>query len=226
MRRSPWVVASVVVLACACAAPAVDPPGEEGVTSEPAPGTAVTPEAGASATADGGTIERSDAGTDAGSSAPGARVFITSTAVKGNTGGLVGADKVCSTLATAAGLGGTWVAWLSSHDGEPQAIDRVTGAGPFRLVTGELVAASKVDLTTKPLQHAIDRDEKGASVPPSRVWTGSGVNGRYLTKDCAKWTGGGNNGGRYGDSSATSAQWTDAGVEDCDRTLRLYCFER
>lgn len=226
MRSSPWVVGSVVaILACACAEPNLegdDPPAEDGV---PAPPSA-NPDAGAAPKADASPSDRPDAGTDADSGPRGPRVFITSTVVKGNLGGLAGADGVCRTLATAAGLGGSsWVAWLSSHDGEPQAIERVKGAGPFYLVTGELVANSNAELTTKPLHHAIDRDEKGVAVPPSHVWTGSGSNGRYLTKDCAKWTGGGNNGGRYGDSSATSAQWTDAGVDDCDRTLRLYCFE-
>jgi len=231
MSLSPWMVASVIaVSACACSAPAIegdDAPADDGVTVEQRPdGGTVMPEAGRSTTTDAATAARPDAGTDADTVPVGQRVFVTSTTVKGNLGGLAGADRVCGTLAAAAGLGGTWVAWLSSHDGEPQAIDRVTGTGPFRLVTGELVAASKSDLTGKPLAHAIDRDENGVAVPKSRVWTGSGANGRYLTKDCAKWTGGGNNGGRYGDSSATSAQWTDEGVEDCDRTLRLYCFER
>jgi hypothetical protein len=149
--------------------------------------------------------------------------FVSSTTTVANMGGLAGADAKCGALATAAGLTGTWAAWLSVSNG-PHAVDRVTSAGPWYLRTGEMVALNKTELLSGTLRHAIDHDEKGQPVAASRVWTGSGTDGRYLTNDCDKWTTGGS--GRVGDSSATNAGWTTTGVDGCGQLRRIYCFQR
>ena len=49
-----------------------------------------------------------------GGAAPRNIVFATSTLQDGNLGGLAGADAICNTRASAAGLPGAYVAWLSS----------------------------------------------------------------------------------------------------------------
>ena len=48
------------------------------------------------------------------------KVFVTSTVHDGNLGGLVGADAICNSLASAAGLAGTYKAWLSDGSGWPR----------------------------------------------------------------------------------------------------------
>ena len=152
----------------------------------------------------------------------GPRVFVTSTSRNANFGGLAGGDLICTNLAISAGLIGKWAAWLSNQGG-PHASDRLTSVGPWSLVTGEVVATTKPQLVSGTLSHTIDHDEKGALVPASRVWTGSGTDSRYLTNDCDKWTNGAN--GRVGDSSSTAPAWTTTGVDDCGQLRRLYCFE-
>ena len=67
-----------------------------------------------------------------------------------NLGGLAGADKICQTLAAAAGAGGkTWHAYLSAAaaNGQPavNARDRI-GKGPWFNAKGVQVAASVADL--------------------------------------------------------------------------------
>jgi hypothetical protein len=149
------------------------------------------------------------------------RVFVSSTMSNSNMPGLAGADLKCTNLAIDAKLGGKWVAWLSAENG-PHAIDRITSAGPWSLLTGDVVA-TKLELTTGTIQHPIDRDEKGAPILAGRVWTGTGPNGRYSTNDCDRWRNGGN--GRAGEVSAKDTTWTSAEVRDCGNTFRIYCFE-
>jgi hypothetical protein len=67
-----------------------------------------------------------------------------------NLGGLAGADKICQTLAAAAGAGGrTWRAYLSAAPaaGQPavNAKDRI-GKGPWRNVKGVVIANSVAEL--------------------------------------------------------------------------------
>ncbi|MBX3185796.1 MAG: hypothetical protein KF819_02225 [Labilithrix sp.] len=213
--------AAVLLVVAGCATSA-----SESETEIPLPPRADLPEGGdatllkVDAGGDGG--ER-DAATEAEAGPAGPIVFVSSTTTVANTGGLTGADARCAGLATAAGLGGAWVAWLSNGPSGPHAADRVTSAGPWYLRSGEMVALNKIELVSGTLRHAIDRDESGAQVAASRVWTGSGTNGRYLTNDCDKWTTGTN--GRVGDSSATGAAWTTAGVDGCGQQRRLYCFQ-
>ena len=111
------------------------------------------------------------------------RVFVSSTTKTGNLGGVAGADAFCNQLATAASLGGTYRSWLSVSGAD--AIDHVTGNGPWHLVTGELVAADKATLTSGVLTHLIDKTEKGATPPfaEDRTWTATGANGRYAGPD-------------------------------------------
>src|SRR5262245_28482011 len=67
-----------------------------------------------------------------------------------NLGGLAGADKICQTLAGAAGGGSkTWHAYLSAKAGNGQpavnAKDRI-GNGPWYNVKGVMIAKSVADL--------------------------------------------------------------------------------
>jgi len=152
------------------------------------------------------------------------RVFVSSTTTTGNLGGVAGADALCNQRATAAALGGTYRAWVSVSGAD--AIDHITSAGPWHLVTGELVAASKAVLTSGTLTHLIDKDEKGAtpSLAEDRTWTATGANGRYVAPDCAGWTGAGS--GLVGEARNNDPnKWTDLVAEACTEVNRVYCFE-
>src|SRR5688572_3513455 len=80
---------------------------------------------------------------DAPTQPPGLRVFVSSLrypadlkTAGGKATGKASADAICQTLADAAGLGGTYVAWLSTSD--QNAIDHVQGPGPWYRVDGAL----------------------------------------------------------------------------------------
>lgn len=152
------------------------------------------------------------------------RAFVSSSTKTGNLGGIAAADQLCTTLATAAGLGGTYRAWLSISGAD--AIDHITSAGPWQLVNGDVVADNKAGLMVAQLKHLVNRDEKGA-VPPDaedRVWTGTGSNGRYVGPDCAQWAGGGS--GLVGEAkNAGASNWSALAPEACTEVNRVYCFE-
>ena len=125
------------------------------------------------------------------------RVFVSSQLYDGNFGGgmrvlgYLNADAACQTLATNAGLGGSWKAWLSGRpdsagcgplqpdcDGHGAA-DRFThNPGPYNLVNGTKVADSWADLTDGSLDHAIDVTEVNTAVGAEhRVWTNTTTGG-------------------------------------------------
>lgn len=166
-----------------------------------------------------------------------ARVFVTSAQQSngGNLGGTPGADATCSAAATAAGLGGTWNAWLSdSHTAATSHVYHATGA--YTLVDGTtVVALSYAALVSGTLAHAIDVTETGGPVTDGQteVWTGfnlaGGVSG-FCTQSGKDWASMATaNSGTpiVGHLDATDATWTYAYLQNCDRTnVRLYCFER
>ena len=226
MIRTPAAVALsvgfAVVFVGACATPNLPP--DEAVIDVPDRAVPLGPGDGATTDADQPDTFVPDGGADGEGGVAGLKVFVSSSTAKGNLGGLAGGDALCTSLAKAAGLGGTWAAWLSIHDNGPHAIDRVTSAGPWRLVSGELVAASKTALASGTLQHAIDHDEKGVAVAAGRAWTGTGPDGKYSTNDCERWTPAGGI-GRVGATDATGPTWTSLDKDDCGGLRHVFCFQ-
>jgi hypothetical protein len=153
-------------------------------------------------------------------------VFVTSGTYDGNLGGLTGADYICNTLAGAAGLGGTFVAWLS--DSTADARDRLTGAGPFVTLQGHTVATDVADLTDG-LIGSISRDEYNDPPDISGVWTGTNPDGTWYGLDCLGWTSNVNGGsvlGRRGNKATTSTSWTSFSNNVCFSKRHLYCFQQ
>lgn len=153
-------------------------------------------------------------------------VFVTSGTYDGALGGLTGGDAICNTLAGAAGLGGTFVAWLS--DSTTDAKDRLTGAGPFVSVTGFLIGNDVVDLTDG-LVGAISRDENNQPVSVTGVWTGTHWDGTWYGLDCQAWTSNMNGGsvrGRSGNKGSSGTSWTSFADGVCFSKRHLYCFEQ
>lgn len=186
---------------------------------------------------DGGTSTGGSSGGDGGSSSGGSggdggtatgsakRVFVTSLAYDATV-----APTVCQSVADSAGLGGTWVAWLSEKyttESYP-AIDTVKGTGPWKLLTGETAFANHGQLATAP-SVMIDVTEMGTKldVNASQVWTGTATGGQPDGLDCGGWSS--NSGASYGlvGSFASPATWTDSGSSAaCSYANHVYCFEQ
>ena len=162
---------------------------------------------------------------------PGRHVFVTGAVHTGNLGGLTGADAICQTRATEAGLSGTFRAWLSS--GSLSAAQRIEHyAGPYYrfALPGTLrVAGNWADLANGLDTAAIATDENGASAGSGTyAWTGTFVTGNTDNSStrCLDWTSAdGAQTGTRGWTSAGSSDWTSNGTAACTAALRLYCVE-
>ena len=87
-------------------------------------------------------------------------IFVSSALYTGNLGGLAGADAICNMRAQAAGLPGTYMAWLSTNQANGTPATRFTqSAQPYRKVDGVLVANNWADLIDGTLASAIDKTE-------------------------------------------------------------------
>ncbi len=167
------------------------------------------------------------------------RVFVTSTKYTGNLGGLAGADAICNARASAAELGGTWVAWLSTST--VHARDRLpAGSGPFVRAAGTpaTIANDIPDLLDGSLAAPVLNDESGTALggfqPSNAPMTGtvaSGILGNAI-HTCNDWTTGTVASGspRTGLANDSSGGWTSyaaggAGTYNCSNELPIYCFE-
>jgi hypothetical protein len=145
----------------------------------------------------------------------------------------VGADSKCNALATAAGLPGTYRAFLGATG--LNAADRF-GDFELRLTDGiTVVANDKADLLDGSLDAAISKDESGADASARaqvRVWTATSADGTYFGQNC-------NNVGNLPDWStitgrttagllnSTTTGWINgAGVQPCASSFSLYCIEQ
>jgi hypothetical protein len=156
------------------------------------------------------------------------RVFATSTLQNGcnDIAGLAGGDAKCAALAAAAGLSGTFKAWLS--DSATSAAARLThSSAPYSLVDGTQIAANWNDLTDGVLDHAIDEDELGTQVTNAEatVYTGTTSNGASAVDNCGGWLDC-RSLGLNGGAILTDHSWTDAEINICYSLARLYCFEQ
>jgi hypothetical protein len=180
----------------------------------------------ASSSSDAGAVEASVA----------RRVFVTSETFRSDLGGLVGADAQCQRLADAAGLAGTFRAWLS--DATVSVALRLThGSTAYELVDGKRVANDWNDLTDGTLQHAIDLDERGLRMVGDSgtgcpechtVFTSTGAAGQYAGAgdDCTSWL---MVGGFFtaGDTRRGDSGWTlSVTGQSCAERAHLYCFEQ
>jgi hypothetical protein len=162
------------------------------------------------------------------------RVFVTSTKhVAGNIGGQSGGDAICQARATAAGLGGTYRAWLSSST--TSALAHVAGGDAprgFSRTDGKPFADTLADIVAGRVLYPITRDEFGQAVPTSAVATGTTPDGNAIaTWTCNDWT---TTTGDFlnGVTTGGTASWTSSrhvSVNDphrpaCSDETRLYCF--
>ncbi len=169
-----------------------------------------------------------DGGAPAAEGEPGLRSFITSAKFTGDlttqarkSSGLDAADALCQTAADGAGLGGRFIAYISSKTDD--AVSRFTSEdGPFHQVDGRTVvfptaAAVGGGATTK-----ITTEKGGDLGIDDNFWTGSSAAGRASGKDCKGWTSAslfddGSIASRFGDSDYDMA---------CEGSYRLLCLEQ
>jgi hypothetical protein len=156
------------------------------------------------------------------------RVFVTSATYNAALGGYAGADSTCSGVASAAGLGGTWKAWISDSASCPSA-RFVHASRPYALLDGTVVASGWSALTSGSLANGIARDEAGNLVSGNvEVWTATNPDGTFAGDGCSSFSSSSHSapfaaGGIAGDSKGS---WTDVYLQFCDRDVRLYCFEQ
>ncbi len=157
-----------------------------------------------------------------------AKVFLTSTAHNGVLGGLSGADSICQARATAAGLQGTYKAWLSDATQSPSTRFNKLNV-PYKLVNGTLVANNWADLTDGTIAAVIDKTEIGATQSTISPWTNTGIHGGiYSTSDtCSNWTSASSGlQSRIGNLTVTSSSWTNHSFQACNLGKWLYCFQQ
>ncbi len=165
---------------------------------------------------------------------PGKRVFVTSVAGNGQLGSwadaggkssLEAGDTICANRATAAGLQGTFRAWLSADS--TSAPSRFTSDGPWVRPDGILVAASKAELPGG-IRSPINVDEFGNYHGQESAWTGTSIDGSPSVRTCGAWTllGDATSVGLQGIVCDTGSDWTEQFNWGCASPARLYCFEQ
>ncbi len=164
-------------------------------------------------------------------------VFVSSTEHKGDMGpviegleGLELADAHCQNLAESASKEGTYKAWLSDSQDNPEtrfALAAANFSGVFELVDGSAVALSWADLTDGELMRTIDIDETGESNQLSLVWTNTAKTGALGgASSCNYWTSvSATKKGLAGANEFIDAQWTEFELASCSSSARLYCFQ-
>jgi hypothetical protein len=165
------------------------------------------------------------------------RIFVTKAGYTGALGGLAGAHAQCTQLANAAGLTGSYMAWLSTAAAGPASF-MTPSPVPYVLPSGEMVAASWADLIDGNLLRPIDRDQNGdpstgaAICEGGEVWTNTTTAGTPIgSGDCAGWTSQATTAAlasSAGNLRFSTARWTNSGCISigCNFPLPIYCLEQ
>jgi hypothetical protein len=161
-------------------------------------------------------------------------VFVTSQMYDGNLGGLAGADAKCQARAQAAGLPGTYMAWISTSQGSPST--RFTrSTTPYVLVNGTVIANNWNDLTDGTIAAMITVTETGGNRPVGNTscagsgnataWSATNANGTRLGDSCSNFTSSAGSGlwGRV-DSTTQFSSWCSGGT--CAWLSPIYCFQQ
>jgi hypothetical protein len=156
--------------------------------------------------------------------------FATSTTHDGALGGLARADAICQAEADAAGLTGTFLAWLS--DSTTHAPDRLLDhARAYTLADGAPLTTWSA-LLDGALSSPIGLDASGEDATQlawylgTNLWTGTTADGLAQSATCQDWTSSDPaDFGTTGRNNFGDASWTEDLSAPCDQALQLYCFE-
>lgn len=172
-------------------------------------------------------------------------VFVTSTGQRsGNYGGVAGADAICQSLAGAAGLAGTYLAWLSDSTGTSPDTRFSRPTEPYVRVDGVQFAASYSALTTSGPTAPLNVTELNQTLQlfnGTWVRTGTrddGTPSLFNPNHCDDWTSDSASlRGLSGEARASTYRWTgelSSGGQTswlnpiCSASVfaRLYCFQQ
>ncbi len=162
-----------------------------------------------------------------GTCAPGKYLFATKAVTSGSLGGYSGADAKCQAAAVAAGLPGTYLAWMNVP-----ATRFAKSSSPYVLANGAVVASNWTDLVDAKLTRALNLDEYGAGLTGSaQVWADADAKGLafFTSKNCAGWNSGfASSRGSFGISTATDESWAGRISQDseCLAMRHLYCVQQ
>jgi hypothetical protein len=155
------------------------------------------------------------------------RMFLTSTGIIGDFGSLAAGDAFCASKATAAGLPGTFLAFLSTSTVDAR--DRFAGSRGWVRIDGEPVLDRMDDLFLGKLYNPLVLDENNTMADPNVInaWTGTEADGRKAAVTCSDWTNAVlGEAGRNGRIDATIPRVLSGGMSTCANfAYRLYCFE-
>ncbi|MDC0715626.1 DUF4215 domain-containing protein [Nannocystis bainbridge] len=193
--------------------------------------------AGAEACDDGNGADGDGCESDCSVTAAQKLVFVTSQMYTGNLGGLAGGDARCQQLADAAGLPGTYLAWLSDVAASPAS--RMTHADvPYVLPNGTKVADDWADLTDNSLDAPINVTELGGPAPIgdticagggyATVYTGTSADGTlsWIHDTCENWQSETAN-AYWGHADAVNQSWTKWCTSGkCSWKSALYCVQQ
>jgi hypothetical protein len=163
-----------------------------------------------------------------GACAAGKVAFVTSTSFTGDLGGLTGADAKCQAAATAAHLGGTFLAWIATDaDGYPRT-NFTQSTVPYYLVNGVELAPNFDALNTTGLSTPLHVTELGTTSGDLYAWTNTfeGYENDDGFDDCYDFTS--TTGyASVGYQQATSGyEWQYTTYFDCGELHPLYCFQQ
>lgn len=138
-----------------------------------------------------------------------------------------GIDAECTRLAAAAGLPGTYVAWLS-YTAE-DAINRLGDASGWLRTDGMPFAPSAESLVEGRPIRPLDLDENGVRVTGGESWvvTGTRSDGTLEANfNCEDWTNVDTSAMRAlaGFTYRAGSRWTSGYSLDCNARSRVYCF--
>jgi hypothetical protein len=150
----------------------------------------------------------------------------------GGIGGLAGGDTICTNGANAAGLSGTYKAWLSDRTQSPDTRFNKSTV-PYVRTDGVAVALSYADLISLlpgnlHLRATINVNEFGTPInPPLTAWTWTSAGGTLGSgsRHCSNWTSTSGT-GDTGDTFEVDLNWTSSFGLNCSQTHRVYCFEQ
>lgn len=150
------------------------------------------------------------------------RVFVTSTTTNGAFGGIAGADAICSARATAAGLSGTFIAYLS--DPTVNVATRLGASRGWVRIDGAPFADLASELSTGKIVFPPRLDEQGTDLGNVPVFTGSNA-GVTTAQHCIKWASALATEVGSGTRTHLSSATRSSGGQTCDQQNRLLCVE-
>jgi hypothetical protein len=158
-------------------------------------------------------------------------LFATDNSYTGDLGGVAGANAKCALEATAAGLPGTFLAWLSDGTVSPSNTF-VQSLVPYVRAdaTGTVIAPNWTSLTSGTLINTIFSDSTGTSLGSAGldIWTGVNANGTPSTTNCNGWTSAsGSVAGTIGGQLELTSAWTTFFTgQACSVTGHLFCVQQ